>query len=379
MITDGRPLRILQVLEPSGGGSGRHFLDLCQGLKKRGHSVDAIFSPVRAEARFIEELRALNLQTVHAIGMTRAPGYSDISSYRGIRNVIRSHGPFDIVHGHSSKAGALTRLPLPGKAKTVYTPHAFRTMDPTLGLVGRMLFGGIESFFGRFLTDQIICVSEDERAHALRLLVPRRKLTTIVNGVNAPDVSRRLETRTSFGYSADDFVFGFVGRLSVQKAPERLISAFERMAPSFKNAKLLLIGHGELEHNIRARIAASTHRDRITLTSALPGPDAVQAMDALVMPSRYEAMSYVMLEAAAAGKPMVLTDVGGARTVLQNGVNGILVKNSDDIGELAIAMLSFADMDARGRMTDKAIDRKDLYDVQAMLDATEAVYRNLLT
>ena len=57
-------LRILQVLEPSGGGSGRHFVDLCGGLAARGHHVSAVYSPVRAERRFVEELRSLALDGV---------------------------------------------------------------------------------------------------------------------------------------------------------------------------------------------------------------------------------------------------------------------------------------------------------------------------
>ncbi len=55
-------LSILQVLEPSGGGSGRHFLDLCRGLKERGHRVVAVYSPLRAEERFVRELSALGIR-----------------------------------------------------------------------------------------------------------------------------------------------------------------------------------------------------------------------------------------------------------------------------------------------------------------------------
>ena len=58
---DLRPMRLLEVLEPSGGGSGRHFLDLCRGMQARGHVVHAVYSPVRAEPRFVDELRALGL------------------------------------------------------------------------------------------------------------------------------------------------------------------------------------------------------------------------------------------------------------------------------------------------------------------------------
>ena len=67
-------MRILEVLEPSGGGSGRHFVDLCAGLKARGNTVTAVYSPVRAEARFVRELMGLDLAEVVALPMLRAVG-----------------------------------------------------------------------------------------------------------------------------------------------------------------------------------------------------------------------------------------------------------------------------------------------------------------
>lgn len=119
--------------------------------------------------------------------MRRAPGPSDLPSFRAISRIIRGAGPFDVIHGHSSKAGALTRLRLPGPhVPRVYTPHAFRTMDPTLGRGGRLIYGGIESLLAWFFTDQLVTVSEDEFAHALSLGLPQERMSVIVNGVEAP-------------------------------------------------------------------------------------------------------------------------------------------------------------------------------------------------
>ncbi len=375
-----RPLRILQVLEPSGGGSGRHFLDLCRSLAERGHSVTAIYSPLRAEERFVAELEALPLQAVHAVAMTRSPSPSDIGAWSAIHRIVRTGGPFEIVHGHSSKAGALTRLRMPGRhMPRVYTPHAFRTMDPTLGRLGRRIFGGIETLLGRYLTDALICVSHDEYDHAAGdLKIPRPVLHTVVNGAAPPPDGHRLEMRARLGVKADAFVFGFIGRLSAQKAPERLIGAFARMAADAPQAELAMIGSGPLEEDVRARIDATGFAGRIHLTAEIPGPDAVQAFDALVMPSRYEAMSYVMLEAAAAGLPMILSDVGGASTVLQSGANGLMVANADDAGELAGAMREIVAPDRYAQMKTAAEMRRYDYSLEKMVVETERVYRSLL-
>lgn len=373
-------LKILQVIEPSGGGSGRHFNDLCGALAKRGHAVTAIYSPMRAEERFVDELMSLGLKGVHAVSMTRSPSPSDIKSWREIGKIIASHGPFDIIHGHSSKAGALTRLRAPGAhVPRVYTPHAFRTMDPTLGARGRQIFGGIESLFGRYFTDALICVSEDELIHAHHDLgIPQDILHLVVNGASAPPSGRRAEIRARYGLRDDALVMGFVGRLCEQKAPERLVRAFGRVAKQHPDAHLLMIGSGPLEDMTRSEIAQSGAADRIRLVSDIPGPEAMQAFDLLVMPSRYEAMSYVMLEAEAFGLPMVLTRVGGATTVVDDDENGLLVANDDDPAILADALAQAIAPERLQRLQLAASDRRHRHSLARMADETEAVYRRVV-
>lgn len=373
------PLHILEVLEPSGGGSGRHFVDLCAGLKARGHRVTAVYSPVRAEDRFVHELLALDLAKVIALPMLRAVGPQDLTSWRALARVIREEGPLDIIHGHSSKAGALTRLRLPGPhVPRIYTPHAFRTMDPTLSSKGRLVFGAIESFLGRFFTDRVICVSQNEYDHARKLGIPAGKLAVVVNGVGTMPEGRRLEIRAQLGLPQDALVFGFIGRLSAQKAPERLVAAFATIARTVPEARLLVIGSGELEGEVRNQISAAGLVDRVVINAELPGTEALQAMDVLVMTSRYEAMSYVMLEAAAAGLPLILTDVGGTSNVLDHDINGLVVPNTDDTAALAAAMSRLSDPVTRARLTDAARARRHSYGVDTMVDQTLDVYRQAL-
>jgi glycosyltransferase involved in cell wall biosynthesis len=311
--------------------------------------------------------------------MRRAPGPWDVTAWWQIRRIIAQQGPFHLVHGHSSKAGALTRLRLPGPhIPVIYTPHAFRTMDPTLGSRGRMIYGGIERLLGDWLSDRLICVSRDEYNHALSLGIPEDRLRIVVNGVSAPPSGQRAAIRARYGIPQDALLFGFVGRLTPQKAPERLVEAFARIATDLPQAHLLMIGIGELADTVSGMIKAAGLEDRAHLDGAIPGATAVDAFDVVVMPSRYEAMSYVMLEAAAGGKPLLLTDVGGARTVIEPGKNGYIVANSDDPSELAEAMTRFADSKLLRSFTAEARRRKDGYTLAGMADATEEIYFELL-
>jgi glycosyltransferase involved in cell wall biosynthesis len=311
--------------------------------------------------------------------MRRAPGPWDLTAWWQLRKLAAIHGPFDLIHGHSSKAGALTRLRLPGRhVPVLYTPHAFRTMDPTLGSKGRLIYGGIERLLGTFLTDRLICVSQDEYDHALSLGIPEKRLRVVVNGVNARPISQRTAIRRRYGIPQDALLFGFVGRMTRQKAPERLVEAFARIAPHLPQAHLLMIGIGELADTTREMIRAAGLEDRAHIDGSVRGVTAIDAVDVVVMPSRYEAMSYVMLEAAAAGKPLLLADVGGARTVLEHGRNGYIVPNSDDPEALAAAMARLADPTRLASFTAEARRRKDGYTLAGMAHATEKIYYDLL-
>lgn len=374
-----RPLRLLQVLEPSGGGSGRHFVDLCGELQQRGHAVTAVYSPVRAEERFVEELYSLGLTRIIPLAMKRSVGPWDAGAWLGLQRIIREHGPFDVIHGHSSKAGALTRARLPGAhIPRVCTPHAYRTMDPTLGRAERFLFGTIEAVLGKYFSDRIICVSEDERRHALSLGIPDEKLRVIVNGVRQPPEQDPASLRQMLDVPSDALVFGFVGRLSAQKACQRLVEAFVMISALVPAAYLVMIGFGEMEAEVRSRVDNAGLTSRFRLRHDIPGTMAMGAFDVLAMPSRYEAMSYVMLEAAAAAKPMILTKVGGSTNVVDDGANGVLVPNQDDPSALADAMLAFLDSDRRAGFEAEAARRRERYALDTMVDRTLSVYWDLV-
>ena len=106
----GRPLRILMVVESSAGGTGRHVLDLCEGLIARGCEVHLIHSTRRIDQLFRD--RVATIKGLHRQGqpLRTCPHPADLTATLAIRHYLQTLGPFDVIHGHSSKGGALARL-----------------------------------------------------------------------------------------------------------------------------------------------------------------------------------------------------------------------------------------------------------------------------
>src|SRR5579862_4945937 len=130
-------MKILLVLEAALGGSGRHVLDLADGLLALMHEVSLVYSSLRADQAFLRGISSLDTKwpgfRCKSIPITREVTFSDFSTYLSLSRYLRVNGPFDIIHSHSTKAGFLARLLVGTRgAKMIYTPHGLMTLDPDL-------------------------------------------------------------------------------------------------------------------------------------------------------------------------------------------------------------------------------------------------------
>jgi glycosyltransferase involved in cell wall biosynthesis len=335
-------LRILLVTEPSGGGSGRHVIDLARELTVLGHEVAVVYSPTRAEPMFVRELRSLAFFAVEALPMRRAVGPWDVGAALALRRIIDRLGPFDVIHGHSSKAGALARLVAPPGAARVYTPHAFRTMDPTTGRLSRLVYGGVEALLGRLVSDAVIAVSPEEAEHARALGIPESKVHTVINGLTPAPVVDREAARAALGLKPADIAAGFVGRLCAQKDPVRFAEAIRLAHARDPRIRGVVLGDGELKAETLA-----AGGEALTVHSGLNAREYLPAFDLFVMTSRYEAMPYVLLEALQAGLPIVSTKVGGTSVAVADGENGVLLDLDASPGGIAEVIIAQAPADRR--------------------------------
>lgn len=321
-------MKVALFTEAAAAGVGRHVADLAGSLLENHHAVHILYSDRRMDSQFADGIRRLQMSGAHAacIEMRHTPGASDLEALRALRNYLRKNAPFDVLHCHSTKAGLIGRIAAIGMGiRTVYTPHAFLTMSPSATIWQRAGARSLEWALSK-AGDSIICVSEEERDHAVNIGLPSEKLFVVPNGIDIDAVrhlrSRRVEVRQRFGLEDADVCIGFVGRLCPQKSPGLLLEAFARLREP--NTKLVIVGDGPLLPRLKEQTRLRALEDRVIFAGGMNGALAMAGFDLLALPSAYEAFPYVLLEALAVGLPIVATAVGGVSSLVSQEQNGFV-------------------------------------------------------
>ena len=368
--------KLLLVTRDVDGGLGQHFVDLAEGMTARGWEVHCI----RAErakghvTRHNARLDNLPNVTVHNIPLARAIGPGDLRSYLAFRRIMKRYGPFDVVHGHGAKGGVFARMACLKSGASVYTPHGLITVDKSLPMSKRTTYGLIERFFNCWLTDMMIAVSRAEREEAIRLSACRRTCILIPNGITEPDFIDREEARRQIGLSVTDNVALFVGRFVYAKSPERFISVMTRIALDRPNFKAVLIGSGEEKPALVEMSQQLGVGDQFVFFETTNAAAYMRAADVLVVPSRYEGLSYTMIEALAAGLPIVTFDVSGSEDLVDHRHSGYIVpQGNEDLMAKRVAKL-IEDDDLRASMTDASRQRFGQFSLDSMVVMTNSVY-----
>lgn len=374
-VAAGRAVRrVLMIVESSAGGTGRHVLDLAEALVERGCAVHVIHSNRRIDKFFSQRLAEMPRVSRAALPLRTAPHPSDLSAWRFIRRYAREHGPFDVIHGHSSKGGALARLAALGSpAAAIYTLHGLIMMDPLLPAWKWLLYLSIE--IGLSLgTSRIIAVSPEESRAAKKLRLGNRRVITIPNGVGPAVLATREQARREMGAGERELVIGFIGRLVEQKAPEVLIEAFAQAVEFAPHARLALVGGGPLEPDLRLLSERIGVADKIIWLGERDARGVIAGFDLFALSSRKEGLPYVVLEAMAAGLPVVATSSSGVEILIDPGVSGLVVP-PDDARAFGNALTSLlVDQPLLQRMGQASRERAALFTIDLMADRTLDAY-----
>jgi len=372
-------------VESSSGGVGRHVIDLACALRRLRHNVSLLYSARRIDARFSNDLTqvvSLGIDTCE-VDMRHNLHLADISAIYFVRRHLRTHGPFDILHCHSTKAGFIGRLAALGTGIcTLYTPHGLVTNAPFRSPAYLALAGWLERRLAA-LGDAVLCASQEEKEHALEVGLPGAKLYVVPNGVDLCQAERYLADRAVMRarllLNDADICVGFVGRMIPGKAPGTLLEAFAlaRRGLAFP-AKLVFVGSGPEGHSLQNRIEELRLQDEVFLAatkwSAGNGRFRYICSSKLV-----GGIPYVLLEALSLGLPVISTDVGGVSELVHEGCNGFVTKKSAP-REMATALRKLlVDVGLRSKMGEASKRICGQFSLARMADRVMQLYQELLS
>lgn len=301
-----QPFRILHAVRAPVGGIFRHIIDLASGQIERGHAVgilaDSLTGGARADAALAEIAPRLALG-VHRIAIHREPHPLDALAYRRFASLVRHLKP-QVLHGHGAKAGAFVRAQRyrPDVIR-VYTPHGGSLHYPLSTAKGRF-YGGLErTLMDR--TDLFLFESGFARkTYETMIGTPKNLVHRVFNGVTAKEFDPLV--------MADDQTdVAYVGEFRHIKGADILIDAVARLRASGKPVTLTLGGDGEEMAALKQQCERLNLGNAVRFIGHVPARHGFAQGRLLVVPSRGDSMPYVVIEAAAAGIPMLASKVGG--------------------------------------------------------------------
>ena len=292
----------------------------------------------------------------------------------------------DIVHTHSSKAGMIGRWAawLAGVPCIVHTVHGWSFNDAQPAAT-RRLYSGLERLTAR-ITDRLVVVSEADRRRGLELGIGREDLYRLVrSGIDVREYrtpsQARERVREQLGFDAADVVVGTLACLKAQKAPLDFVEAARLARRSNPRLRFFIAGDGPLRGAVEERIASAGLSGDIKLLGwRRDAADLVHAMDLFLLTSRFEGLPRAVLQAMAAGVPVIATAVDGTPEVVIDRETGILVPpGRPEVAAEHLVSLS-DDPAARARLAAAARSRLGTeFDIDNMVRELDRLYLELLS
>jgi glycosyltransferase involved in cell wall biosynthesis len=368
------------------GGAALSVLELAAAQRRRGHDVLVVAGTIPdGEASMEYVARDLEVPYLRLPALKREVSLlADLEAIWALRRLLRDRRP-DVLHTHTSKAGTTGRLAavLAGGRRPKVVVHTFHghVLSGYFDTTRERAFRVIERALAH-ASDQLIAVSNEVRDDLVLFRVaPVDKFTVIPYGFDLDarvrhDDQTRRHKRAEAGAGDSDFVIGWAGRLTDVKRPLDLV----RAAAAVDGSVLVLAGDGELRSDLEALTNELGMRDRVRLLGYVADIGSwYAAFDAFLLTSANEGAPVVAIEAQAAGLPVVATDAGGTRTVVDDGETGFVV-DIGDVDAMANRLQQLRDDDdLRTTLGTTAAKRmRSKFSIERMVDDVEAVYAKIL-
>ncbi len=343
----------------------RNLVETADKLKYRS-SVLCLEAPVGPFGVMLQEKG-------HVIDtMPRKEGF-DLGLIFNLRKYLKSH-QVDILHCHQYTPwvyGALASMFL--GINVIFTEHG--RFYPDSSSWKRKVVNPLLLKFTSYIT----AISKATKQALTKFeYIPENKIKVIYNGITgtSPDCGNCNEIREKSGVPSSALIVGTIARLDPIKNHKMMIESFQKVNQHIPDSYLFIVGDGEERQNLENICSELNVTDRVIFTGYIPDPvKYIQTIDIFLLSSLNEGTSITLLEAMSAGKPCVVTNVGGNPEIIEDGFNG-LVTASDNPEDFAHAIQSLVqDETLFLRMKNNAISRfQSNFTVDAMKAHYERIY-----
>ena len=383
-------IRVLRVIARLNvGGPALHVSYLSRELDKLGYETTLVAGSIGGSEGSMEYVAdELGVRPVYLPALQREISpLQDLAAARQLLRLIRELRP-DILHTHTAKAGAVGRLAvrMAGAARPRVVVHTFHghVLRGYFGPAKTEAFRRLEQELARS-SDALIAVSPEVRDDLVALgVAPAEKIAVIRLGL---DLDQRLATppgaadalRAELGVPDERFLVGWLGRMTEIKRADELLRAFAHLREGGADADLLLVGDGPLRADLEVLASELGIRDRTHFTGFRSDVGTIYAAsDAIALTSANEGTPVSVIEAQAAGKPVVSTDVGGVRDIVTDGVSGFVVPPGDVDAVADKLRLLADDPELRARLGAAGVSARERYSVPRLVHDVDVLYRDLL-
>lgn len=381
-----RKIKVLRVITRLNiGGPSIHVIALSEGLDKEKYQTLLVTgAPGADEGDMLSQVQGKGIDFRYIPELRRDIGLFDFAAFFKILGTVLRFRP-DIVHTHTAKAGALGRIAacLAGVPVRIHTFHG-HVFDGYFNRLKAGVFIMIERMLGR-MTDVAIAVSDKVRTELVEGLriISRERCSVVPLGF---DLEKFLSCernkgafRRSLAVPEADLLVGIVGRLVPIKNHAMFLKVCAAMngSASGRSFKFVVIGDGELKAHLE-KTAGEMGLQNVVFTGWIKDLASVYAdLDIVALTSINEGTPVSLIEAMAAAKPVVATDVGGVRDIVADGVSGLLVESGDVLGFCA-KLNFFAENGGKRESFGKAGRNsvKDRYTRQRLIRDIELLYED---
>jgi len=323
-VTPEPQIRVLHLISTIGFfGAENVVLNLCRGLRDLGHdpTVGVFVAERNPRVALADMAEAADIK----VARFKSSGRTDVSTFGLVRDYLDREAAH-LIHSHNYKANIYARWAARGKVAKISTLHNWTATTRRMRLyvaIDRLVLRGF---------DTVVAVSGPVRSSLVDAGIDPDRIRIIENGVPAMSPGceeTRAEVRRQLGVPRDALVLGTVGRLSREKGHSVLIEAAGQLAQRLSAMALLVVGDGPERGSLEQACLAFPGLRVIFTGVRRDVADLLSAMDVFALPSLTEGHPVALLEAMAAGKPVVASSVGGVPDILEGGGVGIMVTPGD--------------------------------------------------